>query len=445
MSDTTNTLEQLGQRDERFAAGLPKILVCSDSAVLPTGLARVVRGIFDELHKRNNFAIVQHGWFHTSLHTVDVSWPIIPVRRNPADERFFATDDKFGQKSFDSVVEAIHPDIVFVVGDYGTFDHILNSTHRSTFQLVAYIPLDCFPPNKKWVETARKPDRVVFYTDFAKAWAAAAGVAGPSVHHGVDTELFCPASSDERATLRKRLFDITPGDDTTIVGTVGRVQPRKRLPIFIEAIAHVKAGGYSTCLGCNQISLHQYDPFARDYIGFQEMETCPRCKKSCGWTVGKPWPKLKGYLHADPKENQTIPLDALAEYWGLQEDGALLWNPGLKITQSQGISDTNLIEIYQSMDLYMHPACGGGCELPNLEAASCGIPIIAADAPAQNEYIAKLHGSRLISGDVEWDFTSSGYRVFTHVQDMASALVEFLESDQETKDNLSIMNRESAL
>ena len=439
-------LEELKSRYPAFRDGLPKILICSDSGTLPTGLARVVRGIFTELHNSNSFAIVQHGWFHSKNQTETVPWPIIPVRRDPANDSFAAKEDRMGQQSFDHVVEAIKPDIVFAVGDFHMFKHITDSKLRSSFQLVLYMPLDAFPPPNAWLEAARKPDKMVFYTNFAKSWASCLGVKGEFIPHGVDTTKFFPLDDLARKASRKRLFAIDPNDtDSIVIGTVGRVQPRKRLPIFIEVLAHVRAGGYSKCNGCQQISLHQFDPFDRSYTSFSDNQTCPRCNGSYGWSHGHAWPKLKCYLHADPRENQTIPIDSIASYWNLKDTKALLWNPSIRIHENTGVPDSNLIDIYQCLDLYMHCASGGGAELPLLESAACGVPIICADAPAHNEYAAAFGGAKLVRGDVQWDHTAAGYRVFSTTSDMAAALINFLELSPEEKALMGQKNREDSL
>lgn len=418
-------LAELKRRDPRFEKGLPTILVCSDSAVLPTGLARVVRGIFKHLYASEEFAIAQHGWFHTQVTTSEAPWPLIPVRRNPADERFYLNDDRFGAQSFDNVVENLKPDIVFVVGDYGTFDHIFTSKHRSSFQLICYLPLDCYPPTERWVECVKRPDRMVYYTDFAKAWGENQGAPGISIPHGVDTENFQPAKSDVRKFMRERFFKT---DDMILLGTVSRVQPRKQLPLFIEMVAHLKAGAYARCANCNRVRTYQYIPATQTYETGDELE-CYHCgdKK---WLAGKVWDKLHAYMHSDPTENPMIPLGPLTRYWNIEPD--VSWNPSLKVNQSQGVPDQQIAQIYQCLDIYVHCASGGGWELPLVEAAATGLPIVAADAPAQNEYLRPM-GATLVPAHRRWDFTCAGYRHFATVEDFIDCIEPLLESAEKRR------------
>jgi glycosyltransferase involved in cell wall biosynthesis len=160
-------------------------------------------------------------------------------------------------------------------------------------------------------------------------------------------------------------------------------------------------------------------------------------------TPGKAWPQLKGYLHSDPAENPLIPLPQLVRYWGLEDH--LIWNPSLKITQSHGIPDTQLAQLYQCFDLYVHCASGGGWELPPMEAAACGVPVVAVDAPAQNEYLREMPGCSLVPGETQWDHTAAGYRVFASCADLVRHMLVYLEVAPEAREEIGRRNREFVL
>ena len=426
----------LQERDPHFKQGLPRILVCSDSVVLPTGLSRVVRGIMEPLHQTDKYCVIQHAWFHVGGKEKPVSFELVPVRRAKQDPMHFSDEDKYGVESFDGLIEIVQPQIVFVVGDYNVYEHIRKSRHRAEFQLMAYLPLDTFPPAQSWVDCAKDLDQVVYYTDFAAHWGTKAGAPGISIPHGIDPNLFQPLDSDARTALRTRSFK---SDDIFLIGTVGRNQIRKRLDLVIELVAHLRKGAYSRCGHCQHITPHTY-LVPESAFEFDDTLSCEHCRHT-EWTAGKAWEDVHGYLHVDPDENPNIPLKALIQFWNVS--GSVHLNDAIKISYGHGLPDNILAQLYQCMDLYMHPATGGGWELPPLEAAASGLPIVAADAPAQNEWLRKLPGVRLVPGEVQWDNSCAGYRVYANIAGFIEHVLPLLE-DREAAKAAGERNQEAA-
>jgi glycosyltransferase involved in cell wall biosynthesis len=349
----------------------------------------------------------------------------------------FDPNDKYGQKTFDQIVDDLRPDIVWVVGDYGTYDHIIHSKYRYTYQLVTYMPLDALPPQKRWEEYAKAPDCMVYYTEFAQQWGEHYDAAGTNIPHGVDTDTFRPAQVELRAALRQKLFGAD--DDTVIIGTVGRNQPRKRLPLFVQALSFIKHGAWRRCAHamCGKLQLHDYDPVHQTFHE-SEVERCPHCQE-CQWEPGEPIEKLTAYIHCDLNENPLIPLDDIGNFWNIKQ--TIRNNPSLGMNRAQGVPDDQLVQVYQCMDLYVHPASGGGWELPLLEAASCGVRIVASDAPSQNEYVRQMPGAVLVPGEEQWDHTCQGYRVFVSCEDLVDRILTSLSVPTAVRDEERSGNR----
>jgi glycosyltransferase involved in cell wall biosynthesis len=425
--DTVSATVSSMERDIRKEAGLddrPVILALGDSATLPTGVARVVRGICGPLVDRGKFQVVQHGWFHIEPRTLEVNFRIIPVRRHPAQATLFDPEDRWGQQTFDKVIESLHPQIVLAVADYTRVEHVRKSKYRTSFAFIHYLPIDTFPPNPLWAEAAQAPDATVYYTEIARRWGMQANVPGVSIPHGIDPEVFRPAVPEERVALRQKYFGIAPDQDTVVVGTVGRNQRRKRHDLLIEAIAHLYHGGYSRCGGCNRVVLHTYT-LPGGY--FEKPTACGTCS-STQLLPGHTWPNLIFYLHTDPDEpgQDAMPIRKLLALW--QIDRCTKLNPGIDLRIGRGLSDLMLAGFYNCLDVYAHPADGGGWELPPMEAAACGVPIVAVDAPAQNEYLQKMPGCRLVPGDPVFHRDVDGYRVYGRLDALCQQLLDFLQN-----------------
>ncbi|NIN68090.1 MAG: hypothetical protein GTO63_25965 [Anaerolineae bacterium] len=367
--------------------------------------------------------MVQHGWYHLGKGTYrDLNFKIFPVRRFQGSPVNFDPADKHGQQSFDDLVEALKPDIVFTVTDYDRIGHLISSIHRHTYQLVAYLPLDNFPPPPGWAEAIRGPDKLVYYTEFAKLWGETLGVQGPDLPHGVDTKLFKPADPEVRQAIRKRLFQMD--DDGILIGTCGRNLPRKQLQLLIEAMAYLRHGAYSKCSHCGNLVSHDFELPARV---FNEPPACPTCNQEA-LVPGKAWPQLKANLHTDPDETPRIPIRHLINFW--RADDCIYLNRTLKTGKGDGVPDDQLASTYQCLDAYVHTASGGGWELPPLEAAACGLPIVAVDAPAHGQWIRGLPGRVMVRGNEQWCPLSSGYRIYATAAAVAQGILTYLEDPE---------------
>lgn len=422
-------------RDIRAEAGFddrPVILVCGDSGALPTGVARVIRGIFMPLAERGEFQVLQHGWFHMTSGNIPVNYRIVPNRRHPKSDHLFDPDDRWGQETFDKLVANVRPDIVCAVADYTRVDHIIGSAHRSSFLFAHYLPLDTLPPTPRWGGVAAAADLVVYYTKLAQHWGTSINVPGSQLPHGIDCEVYQPASDEERRALRRKFFAVDDESDTIIIGTVGRNQRRKRHDLLIEAFAHLYHGGYSLCDECNRLVLHTY-MLPGGYFEPPQNDFCPHCQKQANLRVGKAWSNAMLYLHTDPDEpgQDAMPVRKLQAMWRVEDPCKM--NPAIDLRMGKGLSDQMMAGFYQCMDLYVHAADGGGWELPPMEAGACGVPVVAVDAPAQNEYLRTMPGTVLSQGDPIYLREMDGYRVFGRLDDLCLQILRFLESEERRK------------
>ena len=118
-----------------MAENKTKILICTHSAAMHSGLSETTRHIFIPLLQKygDKYEIHQLGYFNFGKPSEKVPWPIYTTKvdqtpQGPKPDM----NDRFGQISFDNVVEKVKPDIVFGYGDMWHFEHMLNSPQRNT-------------------------------------------------------------------------------------------------------------------------------------------------------------------------------------------------------------------------------------------------------------------------------------------------------------------------
>ena len=108
------------------------------------------------------------------------------------------------------------------------------------------------------------------------------------------------------------------------------------------------------------------------------------------------------YCHTDPIESRGRDLQALRESLMIQD---ITFFPGITEMKVTGISEETMVNMYNSLDIYLQPSKGEGFGIPIIEAQSCGVPAIIANNTAQPE----LCGGGWILKDMrpEWDEQSS--------------------------------------
>src|SRR5438128_218404 len=125
-----------------------KILIVTDSAVLPSGMAETTRLIFGNLLARHRaeYDIQQIGLFHCYAVT-EPQWTIHPtlMTRDRSGNFQFAPDDQYAQKTFFRLLPKLQPDIVFAFGDPQRVLHLCQPANQRRHKLILYINFDGLP------------------------------------------------------------------------------------------------------------------------------------------------------------------------------------------------------------------------------------------------------------------------------------------------------------
>lgn len=240
---------------------MAKVLICSDSPFLNTGFANVARFIGKTLHS-NGHDVTHLGFSDPRMDKSSgkwagrvIPWTVISTTGQP--------DDRFGQRTYSSILNSINPNLTIIVADVWNTDHLLSLatcptvlllhiegaplptrlTHDKARELIvpqiitrANLVVSAGPFGRKVIQ-----DRMVEYCKLppAKTDKEIQSVIKNTnivIPDAIDTSLFKP---EARATLKSKLFKGIKNDDF-IVGYFGRQNPRKGLPYAIEAFASWK-------------------------------------------------------------------------------------------------------------------------------------------------------------------------------------------------------------
>jgi glycosyltransferase involved in cell wall biosynthesis len=382
-----------------------KILIVTDSARIHTGLAENARLVFSrllELHP-NEFEIHQHGWFNFNG-VEDISWPI--HNTNIIDNNGkpdIDPNDRYGQRTFESILQKVQPDIVWASGDMWCFDHILNSPNRNKFRLIVYYTIDGSPywgseivPEVKseWGAKLERADQVVVWSEFGKdvlekSCPELAQSDIKYIYHPVCTDRFQKMNREQKIDFRKRTYADGIPSDAFILGWSGRNQFRKQNHIMWETMHYVIHGDYISCNHCNKITVKEYDHAARTSRAVGELTIydenydytyCYHCN-SKKIEKGRPINDIYLWLHMN-KTDPGYKADLHSVMWKV--DHRCVYTNGL--TSAKGLPPKMVSDLYSSWDALLYLSGGEGFGIPALEAMACSVPVIYSNYSSHKDF-----------------------------------------------------------
>src|SRR6266446_5572779 len=140
-----------------------RILIVTDSPLLPTGLAETTRLIFCNLIRKypEFYDLHQIGLFHCYAVT-QPSWPIHPTKtmKDVDGKLLFAPEDKYAQRTFSRLLPRLQPDIVFGFGDPQRMPHLCLPRPKRNYRLILYLNFDGMPLPQAYAPVLQNADLI---------------------------------------------------------------------------------------------------------------------------------------------------------------------------------------------------------------------------------------------------------------------------------------------
>jgi len=334
-----------------------KVLIQTDFALAKTGFGRNARALLKYLYSTNKYDLVHYSCGMTYDHPEfkKTPWKSVGSLPNTQQELDQLNRDpnlarmaSYGAHYLDRVINDEKPDVYFAVQDIWGVDFAIEKHWFNKIASVIWTTLDSLPILQSAIANAPKIKNYWIWSNFATKAMHKLGYSHVKTVHGcLEDKDFYRLSDFERNQLRKK--NNIP-QDAFIIGFVFRNQLRKSVPNLLQGYALWKKQNPE--IKNTYLLLHTH------------------------WGEGWNIHKLAGEIGVDPKEILTTYIckncgeyeikpftgqDLNCKYCGTEKSQTTT-NVAL------GVTETQLNEIYNFMDVYCHPFTSGGQEIPIQEA-----------------------------------------------------------------------------
>lgn len=360
-----------------------KILFQTDYSLASTGFGRFAKTVLEYLYKTGKYDLV-HYCVSTVENNPDLQrtpWKSVGcVPASEQEQREINQDPNmarlcsYGFHRLDKVIADEKPDIYIASQDIWGVDFAIEKKWYNKITSVIWTTLDSLPILPAAVQAAKKSPNFWVWADFATKAMNEMGLKNVKTIRGaVDCKPFHKLPKYKKQELRIK-FKIPL--DTYMVGFVFRNQPRKLVPNLLEGYAMWKKQNpqikrpTGLLLHTNFSEGWDIMRLCEEYkIDKKEIYTTYICRNCAGYQV-KPFQGLECHC----------------PHCGAQK-GQVNTHPTIGVTEAQ------LNEIYNLMDVYCHNITSGGQEIPIQEAKLAELVTLVNDYSCTEDMCVEGAGS----------------------------------------------------
>lgn len=365
-----------------FIMRKPTILCVTESSYLSSGYSTYTHEVLKRLHALDEFNIIEFSSFgrFNDPRIQNIPWTFITNLPNPdnsEEQKIYESNpnNKFGAWKFEEICLRHNPDIVFSFRDFWADSFIFDSPFRDFYHFATMPTADGTPLHTQWISQYITADAVFAYNDWSleilKEESGKKINTITSAPPGADIDVFKPVPNKN---LHKQQFANLP-DGSFVIGSTMRNMKRKLYPDIIstfekflnEAPEHIKDKTYLYLHTAFPDAGWDFPRLLKEYgVGHRTLFTyfCRNCQES-----------YPSFFQEGP---------CYCKYCG---EKALMF-----ADSSIGVSREALSNIMNCFDIYLQYSVCEGMGMPQVEAASCGVPVFSVDYSAMTDVVRKLNG-----------------------------------------------------
>lgn len=410
-----------------------KILLCNEASFLSTGFAVYGKEFLKRLSGNNKFHVAElasYG-FVNDPRDRDVNWRYYANHIKADDPRYGLYESRrenpFGLWRFEKTLLDFQPDVVIDIRDYWMNSYQALSPLRKCFHWILMPTIDSAPQQEPWLDTFISADAIFTYSDWAR------DVLLKQTNNKIKyIDTTSPGiNTSQYKILDQKLCREFLGLDPNmfIIGSVMRNQKRKLIPDLIKSIRALIDNIYKiNPILSDKIFLYLHTSYP-DYMGWdipsvlKEHRMANRtlftynCKNCnfifsnvfCGTTIKCPSCK-----------NNTCGLPSV----------------------NQGVSEENLVKIYNNMNFYVQYSICEGFGMPQVEAAACGVPIATVNYSAMEDIVKKINAYPIKIASFFKELETQAIRAYPDNNSLVEIIYSFLNLPDPIKHKKKIETRE---
>lgn len=411
-----------------------KILISSDFSLAKTGFGRVMKSLITHLYKTGKYEIVHYccGVNYSAPFLQKTPWKSIGclpdtqkeidiINKDPVSQRSAA----YGSYLLDKVISQEKPDIYIASQDIWGVDFAVGKYWWNKIPCVIWTTLDSLPILPSAVSIAQNVKNYWVWSNFAeKALHKLGHKHVKTVHGPIEDSLFYKLPSSKKQELRKKL-GISP--ESFVSGFVFRNQLRKSVPNLLE--------GFSI--------------FKRDNPECKSPKLLLHTSYSEGWNINK----LAAEYSVPESDILTTYICRVCGEYDVSnfsgEDRNCRFCGGQKCVSTtnvnKGVSEEQLNEIYNLMDVYVHPISSGGQEVPVLEAKLVELITLVTNYSCGEELCEDGSGSLPLDWSEYREFGTEFIKSSTFPSSISKQMTKVFRMGEEKRAQQGKTNRDWAL
>lgn len=414
-----------------------RVFIANDASCLGTGYGVYGKELLTRLNNSEEFEVAELACY---VHEKDEKiknchWKVYPNAPLPTDEQGTkvynsAPIHQFGQWRFNTAVAHFKHDIVFDIRDYWMYSFQETSFYRPYFKWVVMPTVDSAPQKLEWLDTFANMDLVVPYTEWANnvlknQCGSNLNLFNQIANAGVNPKEFTPVKNKKQH--QKNVF----GKEVSITGAIMRNQKRKLFPDLFKAyrkyLDNLIESGKTELYEKSYLYLHTSYPEASGWE-FADLLLENNLIDKVYFTYA-----CNSCKHVEPKKFTH----------GVSQCSSCKKYSVMMPNASHPVSTEILNSIYNLFDFYVQYAICEGFGMPQVEAASCGVPIASVDYSAMSEIVRNLDGYPIPVKKLFREMETTADRAYPDNDALVAVLWDFfVVSSEEERQNRSQKTRE---
>lgn len=393
-----------------------KILMVSEASFLSSGFGTYAKEILSRLHATGKYDIAELACYGkvNDPKDRDIHWRYYANAVDNDDPRAqqynSSMENQFGRWRFERTLLDFRPDVVIDVRDYWMNSYQQFSPLRPFFHWILMPTVDSAPQQEEWIDTFLHADAIFTYSDFGRDTLLSQS--NNKINYidttspGVNLNTFKPL--DNRVAIKETMG--LAGN--FVIGSIMRNQKRKLIPELFSALRKL----------INQLK-SENNPLASKIFLYLHTSY-----PDAGWDL----PQLLKEYEVGNRVLFTYSCKNCGFFRPCLYQHPLSYCPkcGAKALSmpnvSSGLSQEDLNTIINMFDLYVQYAICEGFGMPQVEAASAGVPVASVNYSAMSDVVAKLNGYPIKVNQFFKELETKAIRVYPDNDHLVNIIKEYI-------------------